>query len=60
MTGKQLKEFAAQVHDDAVIEVCDYNYGAFKKEFSVRATLQCTLEWKEDRKHPAEAEQLVK
>lgn len=46
MTGKQLKEFASQVHDAAVVEVCDYNYRAFKKEFSIRATLQTTLEWK--------------
>ena len=37
MTGKQLKEFAAQVHDDAVIEVREKTYGNWEREFEMQA-----------------------
>lgn len=37
MTGKQLKEFAAQVHDDAIIEVREKSYGAWERQFEMQA-----------------------
>lgn len=37
MTGKQLKDFAAQVHDDAVIEVREKSYGQWEREFEMQA-----------------------
>ena len=37
MTGRQLKDFAAQVHDDAVIEVREKSYGAWEREFEMQA-----------------------
>ncbi len=37
MTGKQLKDFAAQVHDDAIIEVREKNYTGWEREFEMQA-----------------------
>lgn len=37
MTGKELKEFAAQVHDDAVIEVREKSYRSWSREFEMQA-----------------------
>lgn len=37
MTGKQLKEFAAQVHDDAVIEVREESYRSWERNFEMQA-----------------------
>ena len=37
MTGKQLKDFAAQVHDDAVIEVREKTYGQWERQFEMQA-----------------------
>lgn len=37
MTGKQLKEFAAQVHDEAVIEVREKSYASWEREFQMQA-----------------------
>ncbi len=48
MTGKELKAWANGINDEAEIEVCHYNYGAWKKEFSMRAATDVRLEWKEE------------
>jgi len=37
MTGKQLKEYAAQVHDEAIIEVREKCYGVWEREFEMQA-----------------------
>lgn len=43
MTGKQLKQWAAGIHDDAIIETQERSYSCWVDEFSLRATLQ--LKW---------------
>lgn len=37
MTGKQLKEYAAQVHDDAVVEIRRFSYDQWTREFEMQA-----------------------
>ncbi len=37
MTGKELKEFAAKVGDDAIIKVRERGYGNFEAKFSIQA-----------------------
>lgn len=37
MTGKELKEFAARVHDDATIEFADYSLWSELKANKIRA-----------------------
>ena len=37
MTGKQLKEYAAQVHDDAVVEVREEGYRPWNRAFEMQA-----------------------
>jgi hypothetical protein len=39
MNGRELKEFAAQVHDEAVIMIREYGYNTFKEEFDMQAVL---------------------
>lgn len=39
MTGKELKEFAAKVPDDAVVAVREHDYGDFEEKFHMRASL---------------------
>lgn len=53
MTGKQLKEWAAQVPDEAVIETREKSYSCWNEDFSLRATLQKEWDWqKEEAKQP--------
>lgn len=37
MTGKQLKEFAAQVHDDSIVEIREKSYGTWERQFEMQA-----------------------
>lgn len=37
MTGKQLKAFAAQVHDDAIIETREKSYYGWVRPFEMQA-----------------------
>ena len=37
MTGRQLKEFAAQVHDESIIEVREAAYETWNQEFELQA-----------------------
>lgn len=37
MTGKELKEFAAQVHDEAMVEVREESYRPWNPEFEMQA-----------------------
>lgn len=37
MTGKELKAFAAEVHDEAMIEVRNGGYGNWEREFQMQA-----------------------
>lgn len=53
MTGKQLKEFAAQIYDDAVIEMREWRYESWKEEFSLRATIRHTFDWQDEKKKAA-------
>lgn len=39
MTGKELKEFAAKVPDEAVIAVRERAYGGFETKFEIQASL---------------------
>lgn len=39
MTGKQLKEFAAKVGDESVIEVREKYFGAWSSTFTIHATI---------------------
>ena len=37
MTGKELKAFAEQVHDDAIIEIREESYRSWSREFQMQA-----------------------
>jgi len=50
MTGKQLKEWAASISDDAVIEMKERSYSSWNEDFSLRATLQKEWDWVEEKK----------
>lgn len=39
MTGKELKEFAGKVPDEAVIAVRERSYGQFEQRFEIQASL---------------------
>lgn len=43
MTGRELKDWAAQVPDEATIETKEEGYSRWLEKFSLRATLQ--QEW---------------
>jgi len=40
MTGKELKEFAAKVPDEATIRVRERSYGNFEERFEIQASLE--------------------
>ena len=44
MTGKQLKEFAARCTDEAEVEVRERPYGAFEKNFHIRAIIEVVIQ----------------
>lgn len=46
MNGKELKEWAAKVSDDCIIEVADYS--RWKTEFKIRARLELVFEASEE------------
>lgn len=46
MNGKQLKEWAAQVPDGAVIHVQEFGYTQWKDDFSIRFTLQSVWDFR--------------
>lgn len=49
MNGKQLKAWAATLHDEEKIEVkCINSYGCWYESFSLRATLRHTLDSQEE------------
>jgi len=40
MTGKELKEFAAKVPDEATIRVRERSHGTFEERFEMQASLE--------------------
>ena len=42
MTGKQLKEFAAKIHDESIVTVRE-RYGDFQPQFEMKASLVCEV-----------------
>ena len=39
MTGKELKEFAAKVSDESIVEVRERHYGDFTGKFQLKASV---------------------
>jgi len=48
MTGKQLKDWAATVPDNAKIEVAEKHYSLWEENFRLRARTETVLEAKEE------------
>ncbi len=48
MTGKELKEFASTVPDDAVVAVRERGYGAYEPRFEMQAVLTFVTAKKEE------------
>lgn len=45
MTGKQLKEWAAAIHDDAVVQVREKGYRTWVEQFTMQAIYNQSWEW---------------